>query len=260
VLPGWTIFIDTDADNVLDEGEKFSNTDFNGNYLLSDLIPGNYTLAEVQQEGWISSHVPSTVTVLPNQVVGDADFGNYALPTLPGDFNRNGEVDAADYVLWRHTEGSSTPAYMGADGTGDGAVAAGDYDVWSAHFGDTESPSSEMTVAALGTGSGIANEKDETATPIVTQSISTSQLSAVISSASQSPRNRRSALVDRTGEFEQSRDEALLRWLSAGFGRGLSLNRDSFDEIPSDCSTADAVDDAMLISDGLDLRLETGWL
>ena len=47
--------------------------------------------------------------------------------TLPGDFNRNGVVDAADYVLWRNggpLQNDATPGVQPAD-----------YDVWKANFG-----------------------------------------------------------------------------------------------------------------------------
>ena len=43
-----------------------------------------------------------------------------AVPGFPGDFNGNGVVDAADYVVWRKNYG--TPAA---------------YDTWRAHFGQT---------------------------------------------------------------------------------------------------------------------------
>jgi hypothetical protein len=43
-------------------------------------------------------------------------------PILPGDFNHDGEVGAADYVVWR-------------DGLGSNYTQA-DYDTWRAHFGD----------------------------------------------------------------------------------------------------------------------------
>ena len=58
-------------------------------------------------------------------------------PQLPGDYNQNGEVDAADYIVWRKTLGSDVPNYAGADGDGDGHVGPEDYDVWRAHFGET---------------------------------------------------------------------------------------------------------------------------
>ena len=50
-------------------------------------------------------------------------------PALPGDFNANGVVDAADYVLWRNggpLANDTTPGVQPAD-----------YDVWQAHFGQT---------------------------------------------------------------------------------------------------------------------------
>ena len=39
---------------------------------------------------------------------------------VDGDFNRDGTVDASDYVLWRKTLGSTVTLFTGADGDGDG--------------------------------------------------------------------------------------------------------------------------------------------
>jgi PEP-CTERM motif len=47
---------------------------------------------------------------------------------VPGDYNQNGIVDAADYVVWRKTDGSPQG-----------------YDTWRSHFGQT-----------AGSGSGIS--------------------------------------------------------------------------------------------------------
>jgi len=52
------------------------------------------------------------------------------------DYNLNGEVDAADYVLYRNTLGQSGTG-LPADGNGNNQIDAGDYDVWRAHFGET---------------------------------------------------------------------------------------------------------------------------
>ncbi|HEX2473433.1 MAG TPA: hypothetical protein VHK01_01730, partial [Lacipirellulaceae bacterium] len=57
-------------------------------------------------------------------------------PTLPGDYNQNGVVDAADYVVWRNTFGERGLG-LAADGNGNNKIDAGDYDVWRAHFGST---------------------------------------------------------------------------------------------------------------------------
>jgi hypothetical protein len=45
-----------------------------------------------------------------------------------GDFNRNGTVNADDYIRWRSTFGSSRN--LTADGNKNGVVDAGDYVVW----------------------------------------------------------------------------------------------------------------------------------
>jgi hypothetical protein len=46
-----------------------------------------------------------------------------AAPSLPGDFNQDGIVNAADYVTWQNGLGA--------------AYSQGDYDIWRAHFGET---------------------------------------------------------------------------------------------------------------------------
>jgi hypothetical protein len=57
---------------------------------------------------------------------------------LLGDYNLDGIVDAADYVVWRKTLGTpvATP-FSGADGDGDSTVDNDDYGVWTARFGQT---------------------------------------------------------------------------------------------------------------------------
>ena len=87
---------------------------------------------------------------------GRIDIGAVeAIPVgvLPGDYNANGIVDAADYTVWRNNLGAAPlpgPLHEGegvnGDGNGDGIVDALDYAVWKSNFG--------ATVAELGAGSG----------------------------------------------------------------------------------------------------------
>ena len=56
-------------------------------------------------------------------------------PTLAGDYNRNGAVDAPDSSLWRDTFGSTTD--LRADGNANGRVDAPDYTIWRNNFGKT---------------------------------------------------------------------------------------------------------------------------
>jgi hypothetical protein len=75
--------------------------------------PGGHTISTLTWDGTTYSFATSTV--------GGG---------VPGDYNGNGVVDMADYVLWRNggplqNEGAST-----------GVTDAADYDFWRAHFGN----------------------------------------------------------------------------------------------------------------------------
>lgn len=56
---------------------------------------------------------------------------------IPGDFNRDGRVDAADYLLWKKTNGSVVPLYSGADANGNARIDDGDIALWRTNFGRT---------------------------------------------------------------------------------------------------------------------------
>jgi hypothetical protein len=64
-------------------------------------------------------------------------FGNvvYEFVGLAGDYNDDGTVDAADYVVWRSTQGGTVARGDGADGNFDGQVNQQDLAVWRANFG-----------------------------------------------------------------------------------------------------------------------------
>jgi hypothetical protein len=57
-------------------------------------------------------------------------------PSPTGDYNGNGTVDAADYVVWRDTLGQNVTAGQGADGDGSSVIDTGDYNYWMARFGN----------------------------------------------------------------------------------------------------------------------------
>ena len=73
---------------------------------------------------------------------------------LPGDYNFNGTVDAADYSVWRDTLGSTTD--LRADGSGNGLVDEDDYTVWKTNFGHTLG-SGSGAVYALGATAGLSS-------------------------------------------------------------------------------------------------------
>jgi hypothetical protein len=57
----------------------------------------------------------------------------YSIVVAPGDYNADGTVNAADYVVWRNTLGSVDD--LRADGNGNEMIDAGDYDIWKSLFG-----------------------------------------------------------------------------------------------------------------------------
>ncbi|HEX3599568.1 MAG TPA: glycosyl hydrolase family 18 protein [Lacipirellulaceae bacterium] len=80
-----------------------------------------------------------------NVWIGNAAAIIPATLTSQGDFNNDGVVDSADYIVWRSSMGQ-TGSGLAADGNGDNQVDMGDILTWRAHFG--------MAVTASGAGLG----------------------------------------------------------------------------------------------------------
>lgn len=72
-----------------------------------------------------------------------------------GDYDRDGDVDALDYGVWRGNLGSTTS--LTADGNKNGIVDAGDYAIWRANLGVDATPAAAHIVSLpeLGTSGGI---------------------------------------------------------------------------------------------------------
>jgi hypothetical protein len=141
------------------------------------------------------------------RVRATAGAGEYVLqvstpPALQGDYNQNGEVDAADYVLWRRTLGSATAPFTGADGSGNGTIDQTDYDTWTTGFG-----------TALPRPAGAASAG--LAVPI---SELPNQLQAV--------RPYRNALGPNLTSTIASQDEAILAWLASTGDNSRNLRYD----------------------------------
>jgi hypothetical protein len=68
---------------------------------------------------------------------------------VSGDYNGNGMVDAADYVVWRDTLGSTNDLRANGDNTAgsSGVIDQADYQFWSTHFGETAGTGTAVTNA-----------------------------------------------------------------------------------------------------------------
>lgn len=77
-------------------------------------------------------------TGLAQRLVFINDISTRNLPA--GDYNFDGTVDMADFVVWKADYGSKIKAE--ADGNGNGRVDAADYTIWRNTFGQTSGPGS----------------------------------------------------------------------------------------------------------------------
>jgi len=114
-----------------------------------------------------------------------SDVGSPGRIFLAGDYNLNGAVDSADYVLWRKTLGQ-TGANLPADGSGptpgtpNGVVDQADYTFWRSNSGAVGVPN-----GGLGVGSG--DGAGEGASSLLADATSVSILTPMIAAAESAP-------------------------------------------------------------------------
>ncbi|HEX4415693.1 MAG TPA: hypothetical protein VH107_18820 [Lacipirellulaceae bacterium] len=86
---------------------------------------------------------PSVVDVnSPRNYAGQGGSLSAGPPTVAGDYNGNGVVDMADYVLWRN--GGPLQNEVNSTGT----VDAADYGAWRARFGNTSGAESSLSAGS----------------------------------------------------------------------------------------------------------------
>jgi autotransporter-associated beta strand protein len=128
-------------------------------------VPGNVDLTAADSlnvtgtgtgSSWIIGTYTGTLTgtfdtVTPGYSVSYTG-GNITLSTavaaLPGDYNQNGVVDSADYVLWRNNVGQ--PAGTLPNDTAGGTIGDAQYSLWRSNFGNHSGAGS-----GLGAGSAV---------------------------------------------------------------------------------------------------------
>jgi cyclophilin family peptidyl-prolyl cis-trans isomerase len=110
--------------------------------LISGFVPAvnnTFTIltANLIVDTFDSIHLPQLNAGLVWNVTQTATA--FTLTVATGDYNRDGVVDAGDYVMWRKMRNPSlaVTAYSSADGNGDGFVNDLDYDVWRRNLGNT---------------------------------------------------------------------------------------------------------------------------
>ncbi len=105
-LEGWTIYLDHNNNGELDEDERSTVTDENGEYTFSDLVVGRYTVAEVLQEDWVQTYptLGSNLFNEPNDTIpealisGLAGSGTFIQDGFIGDNSNVFETDEVDFI------------------------------------------------------------------------------------------------------------------------------------------------------------------
>ncbi len=102
------------------------------------------TLTLPMNASFVLSNASATITLdLTGQIVA-----KYLIPSTNGDYNQNGIVDTADYVVWRNSQGQ-TGLGLAADGNGDNQITSADFDVWRSKFG--------QAATGIGVGEGLSS-------------------------------------------------------------------------------------------------------
>jgi hypothetical protein len=110
----------------------------------NSVVYGSSTVQESVMTPSITDGTRKVVTALDVAALKDIGWTAILPPGVNGDYNNNGVVDAADYVIWRDHLGQN---FTLPNDTTPGTVTQADYNVWRSNFG-----------ASAGSGSGLLVE------------------------------------------------------------------------------------------------------
>jgi hypothetical protein len=116
--------------------------------------PGSPNLHNRDRVAKLSNLSPQTSNILYVQFIGSNGSLGYlndmqlvgSSPALNGDYNNNGRVDGADYVVWRDNVGTTNP--LPNDPTG-GTIGPTQYNTWRSNFGLGAGAGSGLGVSAV---------------------------------------------------------------------------------------------------------------
>jgi hypothetical protein len=94
-------------------------------------------LSSIKREGDSFNNSPTPVYDY-NQMMYRLDLATIpALTRLGGDYDDDGDVDGADFLVWQQTRGTFVQSGTGADGDGSGRVDTSDLAPWRLRYGMT---------------------------------------------------------------------------------------------------------------------------
>lgn len=149
---------DLDGDMVYNDDRVFSNVAGTIHYREGDTISALFGSTKYN---WKISYTGNiTWTDADNSVIGsitgvgtgtDVVLMGFSVESvgLPGDFNGDGFVNAADYTKWRDNLGAPDESSLSGNGNGTGGVDAGDYTLWKSQFGMPGSGGGGLAASAV---------------------------------------------------------------------------------------------------------------
>ena len=168
-LDGATLAIDVRDNSTGQTSDQFDvvgSTTLNGDITVDVNLPGGYTPSSdvailTTTEGIVDNSLSlSLAGAGAGSFTGVSVVGNNLMllvggsTSVPGDYNGNGSVDAADYTVWQDSYGDSVPQGTGADGVNDGKIDNLDYLFWKTKF--TNAGSGSGSAAAVPEPSSLA--------------------------------------------------------------------------------------------------------
>jgi hypothetical protein len=160
-LDGATLAIDVRDNSTGQTSDQFDvvgSTTLNGDITVDVNLPGGYTpssdVAILTTTGGIvdNSLSLSLAGSAAGSFAGVSVVGNNLMllvggsVSVPGDYNGNGSVDAADYTLWQDSNGDTVDPGTGADGVADGTINNLDYLYWKTQFANSGGSGSAAAV------------------------------------------------------------------------------------------------------------------
>ena len=137
------------------EAASSGGTDLGSTLVSADFISGFQDLTDTDSFAFSQSQLFVTMNAFITSISsgGAVDlvtfeqrFSQDGPPGLPGDYNQNGTVDAADYVLWRQNVGA--PAGTLPNDVDSGEIGQAQYNTWRANFSNT-SASASLAIRAV---------------------------------------------------------------------------------------------------------------
>lgn len=153
---------DTEYDKLNVTGTALLKGELNVSFLNNFSPQANNTFTVVSASTIIGSFERFDLPLLSAGLVWNISktITTYDLKVVAADFNKNGIVDMADYVLWRNYKGTSSGATLAqGDADGNGAVNDADYFIWRSNFGNIRG-----TTAGSGGGSLVSGGVPEPGT------------------------------------------------------------------------------------------------